>query len=171
MLSSFGRVFGRILAYILIALVIFFCSKQCAKALTYTAEDSVMSTNYYNYFNGVTKNLDYNDKYVAFSYSCNGSGTYYSTCYMLCYSENLTIINNTISGSCKYTRFNYDSGYLRVNTGTDNSFSVTGNSFYTNLSKNYSSLESGVGTFEICTLCFFGFVIVNYIIRGLFFKS
>ncbi|MGN1358446.1 MAG: hypothetical protein ACI4WU_03655 [Bacilli bacterium] len=171
LLSSMGRTLGRILIYIFIGLLIYFLFSDKSLALTYSSSNQVLSDTYYNLFSGYIDKLDYKSNYVAFSYYCNSSNSSYNqTCYALCYGPDLTYNNDSFVGSCNYVKYDYNSDNSReIFTGFDNTFSFSGDVYYSNLG-NSSSLEGGISIYEKVVIIFISIVVCNYVISRLFFK-
>lgn len=168
LVSSMGRTLGRILVYVLIGAIIIMLFSDKADALTYTSSNQVLSDTYYNLFSGYIDKLDYKDNYVAFSYNCTSNSSYSQTCYALCYGPDLIYENDSFIGSCNYVKYDYNSDNSReILTGFDNTFTFSGNVYYSNLG-NSSTLEGGITIYEKIVIIFISIVVCNYVISRLF---
>lgn len=137
--GSIFRTFGRIIAYIIIAIVLFLLFGKNVNAMSYSGIDSVMSTSYSTYYEGIVSKLPYNYQYVALTYNCS---SYDRNCYVLCFGED-------IKKSCEYLKFNYVNNYgYQLEKGTDTSFNYTGNLLYGNINNSMASLDKGGKNYE-----------------------
>lgn len=169
MFNSFGRTIGRILAYILLALLLLFIYNKKVDALSFDGLNSTLSTTYYDLFSGYIRNLNHNDNYVAFSYSC-GLSSYNNTCYALAYSKDLTFENGIFTApSVDLIKYDYLDNSRELIVGTDENFSFSGDIYYSNLG-NSSSLEGGSSLYEE-TIIFAICLLFIYSIMRIIFKS
>ena len=167
-LNSFGRTIGRILAYILLALLLMLIFNNKVDAKSFTGVNTTLSTSYYDLFSGYIRNLDYNNNYVAFSYNC--STNYNNTCYALAYSNELMLENGIFTApSVNLVKYDYIDNTRQLIIEEDTNFTFTGDIYYSNLG-NSSSLEGGVSLYEkviILALCF----VFAYFIMHIIFKK
>ena len=166
-LNSFGRTIGRILAYILIALLLMFIYNERVDAQSYTGLNTTLNTTYYDLFSGYIRNLNYNDNYVAFSYQCSTGSSYNNTCYALAYSNELTLENGIFTApNVNLVKYDYLDGTRQLITETDTDFTFGGEFYYSNLG-NSSSLEGGIGIYEKTIIFAVGMFFCFYIVRFL----
>lgn len=160
---------GKIITYLVIGLLIYIIAQGFkVDASSFSGLDTTISDTYYNLFSGYIRNLDHNDNYVAYAYSCNSGSSYNNTCYALAFSPSLAYENGVFSAeNVELIKYDYVGSNRVLTRTTDTNFKLTSDFYYSNLG-NSSSLEGGMSTYEKAIILFISIFICFYIIKSIF---